>query len=236
MKIIKYISYLWQVDWISTLRFNFHYFQFKDAIRIPVFLFRCKIISLKGEVILKQPIKTGMIKLGMQMVSVSYFPFNFIYENKGGVIFLESGELGSGSAISVQKGAKLSIGEHIHATSNVKIIVSESITIGDNCRIGWDTMIMDTSWHSIYNIVTESYSSKSSPIRIGNYTWIGNGCQLMKGCVTPDFSIIGARSLLTKDLKAPSYCLIVGSPAKVVREGVMLDEFVKFYSGAKHDN
>lgn len=149
---------------------------------------------------------------------------------------MKSGELGMGSAISIQSDAILSIGEHIHATSNAKIIVAESVSIGDNCRIGWNTMIMDTSWHTVYNITTRNYSPKTVPIHIGNYNWIGNGCQLMKGSRTPDFCIIGARSLLNKDLNAPSCCLMAGSPAKVVKENVLRDEFVKYHTGAKYDN
>lgn len=236
MRQLKYLSYFWKLDWISTLRFNFHYFRLKDAIKIPVFLYKTKIVSLKGKVTLAQPIKTGMIKLGMPIVPIFHSDFNFIYENKGGVIFIRSGEIGAGSAISIQKGATLCIGEHIHATSNAKIIVAQSVSIGNHCIIGWNSMIMDTSWHTLYNLSTDSYSCKTSPIHIGHYNWISNGCQLMKGCVTPDFCVIGACSILNKNLKAPSCCLIAGSPAKVVRENVLYDDFLKYYISAKYDN
>lgn len=84
MKNLKYMSYLWKLDWISTLRFNFHYFKFKDAAKLPVFLYKTKIVALKGKVILTQPAKPGMIKLGMSMVPIFQSKYNFIYENLGG--------------------------------------------------------------------------------------------------------------------------------------------------------
>lgn len=53
------------------------------------------------------------------------------------------------------------------------------------------------------------------PIHIGNDVWIGDGVFVKNGVTIGDGAIIGARSVVTKDV--PPYAIVVGSPAKVLR-------------------
>lgn len=53
------------------------------------------------------------------------------------------------------------------------------------------------------------------PIRIGNDVWIGDGAFIKNGVHIANGAVIGARSLVTKDV--PPYAIVAGIPAKVIR-------------------
>ena len=56
---------------------------------------------------------------------------------------------------------------------------------------------------------------KVAPIKIGNNVYIGEGCIILPGVHIGDNVIIGARSIISKDI--PSNSVAVGSPAKVIK-------------------
>jgi lipopolysaccharide biosynthesis protein len=55
----------------------------------------------------------------------------------------------------------------------------------------------------------------NAPIIIGNDVWIGDGVFIKNGIKVGDGAIIGARSIVTKDV--PPYAIVAGSPAKIIR-------------------
>jgi len=228
----KFIYWFFRIDWISTLRFNFHYLPLNQAIKLPFFLYKSKLIAMKGKVTLQtDKIKPGMVKLGIQMVNIYYEKVGFVWENQGGEIIIKGrGELGAGSAVSIFNSGNLIIGEHFHCTSNFKIIVTNSINLGCHFRAGWNTLMMDTDFHSFYNITKNEYSVKSAPIIIGDYTWIGNGCLILKGTILPKYSAVGARTILNKNINVPSFSLIAGNPAQIIRSNIIYDLYVKYYN------
>lgn len=53
------------------------------------------------------------------------------------------------------------------------------------------------------------------PVTIGDYVWIGMNCLILKGVTIGEGAIIGAGSVVTRDV--PPFCLAAGSPARVLR-------------------
>ena len=53
------------------------------------------------------------------------------------------------------------------------------------------------------------------PVNIGDYAWIGMNCLILKGVTIGEGAIIGAGSVVTRDV--PPFCLAAGSPARVLR-------------------
>jgi len=53
-------------------------------------------------------------------------------------------------------------------------------------------------------------------VKIGHDTWIGHGVVIMPGVKIGNGSIIGSNSVVTRDV--PSYCIAVGSPARIIRK------------------
>lgn len=79
--VLKYI--------IPTIYFNFHYLPFKQAIFLPIYLRKPKLLTLKGKVIIQAgggKIKPGMIRLGVFGVSI-YPSRGIMIENRGTIIF-----------------------------------------------------------------------------------------------------------------------------------------------------
>jgi acetyltransferase-like isoleucine patch superfamily enzyme len=58
------------------------------------------------------------------------------------------------------------------------------------------------------------------PIKIGAHNWIGNRSNIMKGTITPDYCIVASGSLCNKKIDAPSYSLIAGVPARLIKSNI----------------
>ena len=54
------------------------------------------------------------------------------------------------------------------------------------------------------------------PITLGKNVWLGGGCTILSGVTIGDNSIIGAGSVVTKDI--PANVIAAGNPARVIRE------------------
>ena len=87
-KIRRYLQELRYI--VPTLYFNFHYLPFRQAIRLPIVLYKPHLLKCKGTIRLEPEdgrIRHGMIRLGFHQVSL--YPNNgFTWENLGGVILV----------------------------------------------------------------------------------------------------------------------------------------------------
>ena len=122
-----------------------------------------------------------------------------------------------GAAIVVVDGGKLTLGHNSYMNESL-IQCASSISIGDDCAIAGDVLIQDTDFHPILD---ENGNPKpiSKPIVIGDKVWICAKATILKGVTIGDGAIIAAGAVVTKDV--PAHCVVVGNPAKVVRENVI---------------
>jgi carbonic anhydrase/acetyltransferase-like protein (isoleucine patch superfamily) len=108
--------------------------------------------------------------------------------------------------------SELIIGENSAITKNHHIDCTNLIQIGSFSTIaGYQTQLLT---HSV-NII-ENYQD-SAPILIGNYTFVGTNSTILGGAVLPDYSVLGAKSLLNKP-HVQQWMLYGGVPAKPLRE------------------
>jgi maltose O-acetyltransferase len=92
------------------------------------------------------------------------------------------------------------------------------IKIGNDVMMGQDVLIYTTR-HNDYRIdipMNRQGMAKVEPVEIGNDVWIGSRVIILPGVHISDGCIIGAGSVVTKDI--PPYSVAVGAPAKVVRK------------------
>ena len=89
------------------------------------------------------------------------------------------------------------------------------ITIGDDCMIGPGT-VFATAGHPVHPKLRQLRYVYNLPIRVGKNVWIGSGVQIMPGVTIGDNSVIGAGSVVTKDI--PANVVAVGNPCRVLRE------------------
>lgn len=105
-------------------------------------------------------------------------------------------------------------------------------SIASNCHIGLGDHTLDmvsTSplFYSAHSLLPEHFLSKSIPlpeqtiggtnykVMIGNDVWMGYNVCVKEGITIGDGAIIGAKSLVTRDI--PPYAIAVGTPAKVIK-------------------
>ena len=130
-----------------------------------------------------------------------------------------SGQLGK-CRIEVRNGAELKIGNSVGMTLTT-IVCHESITIKDNVNIGVGVHIYDTNFHSLDFRLRRTHKTdwkdkKTKPIVIENDVFIGAQSIILKGVTIGANSIIGAGSVVTKNI-SPNV-IAAGNPCKVIKE------------------
>lgn len=121
-----------------------------------------------------------------------------------------------GVGVRVTEGAQLSIGDHTYLNRSASIDCTQEITIGDYCAISDNVQILDSDFHPI--TCNGKTSTMSKPVHIGNHVWIGRSAIILKGVTIGDGAIVGAGSVVTRDV--PARCLVAGNPARVIKENV----------------
>ena len=59
-------------------------------------------------------------------------------------------------------------------------------------------------------------NASAKPVKIGKNVWIGADCTILPGVIIGENSIIGAGSVVTKNI--PNNVIVAGNPAKLIRE------------------
>ena len=205
----------------KTIYFNLKVFNFKTAIKLPIFIsFDTKIGNLrKNSIILEGDIRKGMIEIGLSnLEGVGNKRKSFIQigtNENAKIIFKGNAYFASGALITVDRGC-LTIGNNFIANNNFCISCNNKVDFGDNVLIGWNSNFLDSDNHKV--IDEKSKISKNDRISIGNHVWIGANCDFLKGANIGDNSIVGYKSLVNK--KFNSNTIIAGSPAKMIKENI----------------
>lgn len=106
-------------------------------------------------------------------------------------------------------------GDHAYANFNLTLVDDGEIFIGAHTMIG-PNVTLTTTGHPIRPDLRERAAQFSEPIRIGRNVWIGANVTVLPGVTIGDNTVIGACSLVTRDIPADS--VAVGAPARVIRE------------------
>lgn len=185
------------------------------------------IVRFIGQVYIKFLLKANNVKFGKNLrsngcpiISVTdkgkmTIGDNFAMNN--GVLF---NQIGRNQKCMLLVGGELTIGNNV-GMSSTAIVCQESIEIGDNVRIGGNTVIYDTDFHSldfreriVIPEITDNVGRK--PVKISENVFIGAGTTILKGVTIGKNSIIGAGSVVVKDI--PDNQIWGGNPAKFIKE------------------
>ena len=121
-------------------------------------------------------------------------------------------------SISADANARIKIGDNVRMSSAC-LRAHKSIIIGNNVLIGGDSILLDSNAHSLFYLdrrINEKDRANKicDEIIIGNDVLIGTRCIILKGVYVGDRAIIGAGSVVTKDIPADS--IAAGNPAKII--------------------
>jgi acetyltransferase-like isoleucine patch superfamily enzyme len=110
-----------------------------------------------------------------------------------------------------ERRAELVIGEHAAVTHRHLIDCTNSVRIGRFTTFaGYRSQVLT------HSIDLQRCRQASRPIAIGDYCFVGTNCVLLGGSALPDYSVLGASSVLNKSYSDP-HQLYAGNPARPVK-------------------
>ena len=114
-------------------------------------------------------------------------------------------------------------GKNVYANFNLTCVDDTHIYVGDYTMFG-PNVTLATPGHPILPKLREKQYQFNMPIHIGKNCWLGAGVIVLPGVTIGDNSVIGAGSVVTKDV--PANVVAVGNPCRVIRE---IDEHDREY-------
>lgn len=205
---------------IKSVYFNFKYLPFKSAVKFPFLISRKVYLKdTKGKININHPLEFGLIKIGFGDVGIfDSKRQRTIWQNLGKVNFFGKANIGHGSKISVGALGVLSLGNNFNVTAETAIVAHLNISFGNDCLLSWETLVMDTDFHSI-RIASGEQINNPSPIVVGDSVWIGCKCLILKGAIIPNGSIIGANTLVNKKLEDEN-AMYAGNPVVKLKDKI----------------
>ena len=112
-------------------------------------------------------------------------------------------------------GHHVHFGANIYANFNLTLVDDTHIYVGDHTMIG-PNVTLATAGHPINAALRAQNYQYNMPVHIGRNCWLGAGVIVLPGITIGDNVVIGAGSVVTKDL--PDNVVAVGDPCRVMRE------------------
>ena len=123
-------------------------------------------------------------------------------------------------------GRHVHFGKNVYANFNLTLVDDTDIYVGDGVMFGPNVTVC-TGTHPISPELRARQVQYNLPVHIGNFVWIGAGSILLPGVTIGDNSVIGAGSVVTRDI--PANVVAAGTPCRVMRP--ITDRDRNFYRG-----
>lgn len=112
-------------------------------------------------------------------------------------------------------GKHVHFGKNVYGNFNLTLVDDTHIYVGDYTMFG-PNVVIATAGHPILPELREQGYQYNAQVHIGKNCWLGAGVIVLPGVTIGDNVVIGAGSVVTKDL--PSNVVAIGNPCKVLRE------------------
>lgn len=112
-------------------------------------------------------------------------------------------------------GKHVHFGKGVYANFNLTLVDDTDIYVGDYTMFG-PNVVLATAGHPILPELREQVYQYNVPVHIGRNCWLGAGVIVLPGVSIGDNTVVGAGSIVTKDL--PANVIAVGNPCRVLRE------------------
>ena len=151
-------------------------------------------------------LKGGTLSIGKQFKCNNRFTSNALGAIQPCLfnVFLEDSQIVIGNNVGI---------------SGSTINAAQLVSIGDNTIIGSGCLITDTDSHPLLSsqrlMPDGDQFTKNAPVMIGKDVFIGARCIITKGVTIGDGAVIGAGSVVCKDI--PSHVVAAGNPARIIK-------------------
>lgn len=112
-------------------------------------------------------------------------------------------------------GHHIHMGKNVYANFNLTVVDDGEVYIGDYVMIGPNVTIA-TAGHPVQPELRRRAIQYNLPVHIKENVWLGAGVIVLPGVTIGENSVIGAGSVVTKDV--PPNVVAVGNPCRVLRE------------------
>ncbi len=112
-------------------------------------------------------------------------------------------------------GAHVHFGDNVYCNFGVTMVDDTHIYVGDNTMFA-PRVVVATAGHPILPELRAKGYQYNAPVHIGKNCWIGAGALIMPGVTIGDNVVVGAGSVVTRDL--PCNVVAVGNPCRILRE------------------
>ena len=112
-------------------------------------------------------------------------------------------------------GFNIRMGSHVEINHNCVILDCAPVTFGDHVLIGPNCGFY-TAGHPMDAQTRNTGEEFAAPITVGSSVWFGGNVTVLPGVTIGDGAIVGAGSVVTKDV--PPYTIVAGVPARVIRK------------------
>lgn len=207
-----------------SIRFNFHYFPFKQARKLPViFYVRPTFLCLKGKVVLGTPdMRFNTVRLGKDIAPVVPYK-SFRWQNEGTVFFDGRLDLAHHAFISCGRDGIIKFGNSNRINFGCRFIANKEIVLGDKVRMSWNCTLIDTDFHPLIDMVRGKPLKIAQPIKIEYGCWIGHNSVVSKGAKLPKNTTVSAGSVV-KGRFSQENTIIGGNLAQVLDQGYVRDD------------
>lgn len=119
---------------------------------------------------------------------------------------------GNNNTIVIGRNTSMNVFCHLNASEH-----NTTIHIGEDCMLSHHIVICTSDAHPIYNQEGVRLNP-AKDIELGQHVWVARRSVIMKGAKIGDGCVVGSHSMVNKAI--PQNCLVVGMPARIVKENI----------------
>lgn len=198
--------------------FNFRYLPFKQALRLPILMApNVRVKNMWRGGIKLNKLNFGSLHIGFHEADAvdTYSCHTIIDIRRNGAMECHDVHVGHGAIICIKENGRLCLGKNFAISGTTKIVCTDKIDIGDNVQFSWDSLVMDSDAHHVFNAEGEKLPN-TKPIKIGNHVWIAANTTILKGSVIGNNCVVAGNSLINNKYELDNH-LIAGIPAKIIK-------------------
>jgi len=157
------------------------------------------------------------ISIGKNNIFKKYSKISVDYKSNNQYLMIGNSNTFDCMSVIRTQGGNITIGNNNYFGDRCQIMGLGNVEVKDNCMIAANVFISSSN-HDCSNPQSDDYLLKEigKKTTIGNHVWIGANCVIVAGVSIGDYSIIGAGSVVTKDISA--YHIAVGNPCKLLKK------------------